>query len=78
MADQNKYEEWLSCIANTRLVFNSISELEHFLEAPSIHSNGIKRCFTSFQRLRSAFRDLAYEIDEQTDGNLNLKTILFR
>ena len=78
MTDQNKYEEWLSCIANTRLVFNSISELEHFLEAPSIHSNGIKRCFTSFQRLRSAFRDLAYEIDEQTDGNLDLKTILIQ
>lgn len=76
IAEHNKYEEWMSCIANTRLLFNSISELENFLEAPSIHTNGIKRCFASTQRLRSAFRDLALEFEEETDGYINLKNVI--
>lgn len=73
---QEKYEEWLSCIANTRFLFNTIAELEEFLEAPSIHSNGIKRCFSSLQRLRSAFRDLHCEIADQTKDECDLKSIL--
>lgn len=76
MKDQSKYEEWLSCIANTRLLFNTITELEDFLETPSIHSNGIKRCFTSHQRLRSAFRDLYCETEEMTGGDINLQSLL--
>lgn len=76
MPGQNKYEEWLSCIANTRLAFNSITELEDFFEAPSIHSNGIKRCFPSIQRLRSAFRDLCCEFEERTNGYISLKALL--
>lgn len=76
MTDQYKYEEWLSCIANTRLIFNTITELEDFLEAPSIHNNGIKRCFTSFQRIRSAFRDLSCEVDDFTNGSISLKLLL--
>ncbi|MBR5716978.1 MAG: hypothetical protein IKX59_10360 [Bacteroidales bacterium] len=74
--EQDKYEEWLTTIANTRLIFNTIEELETFLEAPSIHSNGIKRCFTSAQRLRSAFRDLQVEVEQMTDGIINLESVL--
>ena len=74
--EQEKYEDWLTTIANTRLVFNTIEELEDFLEAPSIHSNGIKRCFTTPQRMRSAFRDLHVEVEQMTDGAIHLETVL--
>lgn len=74
--EQEKYEEWLTCITNTRLLFNSINELELYLDAPSIHSNGIKRCFFSLQRVRSAFRDLAGEIAEKTEGFINLENLM--
>ena len=74
--EQEKYEDWLTTIANTRFVFNTIEELENFLEAPSIHSNGIKRCFTTPQRMRSAFRDLQVEVEMMTDGVIHLETAL--
>ena len=74
--EQEKYEDWLTTIANTRFVFNTIEELENFLEAPSIHSNGIKRCFTTPQRMRSAFRDLQVEVEQMTDGVILLETAL--
>ena len=74
--EQQKYEEWLTTIANTRLLFNTVSELEDFLDAPSIHSNGIKRCFISLQRLRSAYRDLLVEVDSMTHGSLFLDDIM--
>ena len=41
--EQNKYEEWLTTIANTRLLFNTVEEMENYLDNHSIHSNGIKR-----------------------------------
>lgn len=75
---QNKliYEEKLTTIANTRLVYNTMSELEEFLDNHSIHSNGIRRSFTSEQKLRSAFRDIKLEVSSQTKGAINLKTLL--
>ncbi len=72
------YEEWLSTIANTRLMFNKMSDLEKFLETNSIHSNGIKRSFTSLQRLRSAFRDLKVELNVWTHGIMDLEEIMYR
>ena len=53
-----KYEEWLTVIANTRLIFNTIAELEDWLDNHSIHNNGIKRSFSSPQKIRAAFADL--------------------
>ena len=66
--EQIKYEEWLTTIANTRLVYNTMAELEEFLDNRSIHSNGMKRSFGSYQKLRSTFRDLKVEVGLQTDN----------
>ena len=71
-----KYEEWLTTIANTRLVYNTMDELESMLDSKSIHNNGIRRCFTSQQKMRSAYRDLKVEVDLMTDGILNLDRVL--
>lgn len=74
--EEKRYEEWLTTIANTRLIYNTIGELEAFLDAPSIHSNGIKRCLATPQRMRSAFRDLAVEVESMTDGEVNLEQVM--
>ena len=71
-----KYEEWLTTIANTRLIYNTMDELEDMLDNHSIHSNGIKRCFSTPQKLRSAFRDLKVEVDLMTDGLINLDCVI--
>ena len=72
------YIEWLTTIANTRLIYNTMSELEDMLDSHSIHNNGIKRCFASLQRLRSAFRDLKVEVELMTDGAVALDSLLQR
>ena len=74
--EPTKYEEWLTTIANTRLIYNTMDELEDMLDNNSIHNNGIKRCFTSQQKMRSAYRDLKVEVDLMTDGILNLDRVL--
>lgn len=73
---QKNLEEWLTTIANTRLVFNTMDELEFFLDNRSIHNNGIKRCFGTAQKLRSAYRDLKVEVLTQTEGLVNLDYVL--
>ncbi|MDE6353480.1 MAG: hypothetical protein K2L56_00215 [Prevotella sp.] len=70
--EQCNYEEWLTTISNTRLIYNTISELEDTLDNHSIHSNGIKRSFTTPQRLRAAFRDLKEETALMTDDFVSL------
>ena len=74
--EPTNYEEWLTTIANTRLIYNTIDELEDMLDHHSIHNNGIKRCFTTQQKLRSAFRDLKVEVEMMTDGIINLERVL--
>lgn len=74
--EPTKYEEWLTTIANTRLVYNTMDELENMLDNNSIHSNGIKRCFTSPQKMRSAYRDLKAEVELMTNGFLDLDRVL--
>lgn len=74
--NDTRYEEWLVTLANTRLVFNTIEELEDMLDNHSIHNNGVKRCFSTPQKLRAAYRDLKVEVDEMTDGVLNLDKVL--
>lgn len=71
-----KYEEWLTTIANTRLIYNTMNELEDMLDNHSIHSNGIKRCYSTSQKLRSAFRDLKGEVELMTDGLLDLDYVM--
>lgn len=71
-----KYEEWLTTIANTRFIYNTMDEFEDMLDNHSIHSNGIKRCFFTKQKLRSAFRDLKVEVENMTDYMVNLDRVL--
>lgn len=76
--EHNKYEEWLTTIANTRLLFNTVEELENYLENHSIHSNGIRRSIVGQARLRSVFRDLKVEAALMTDGLVDLDKMLMR
>lgn len=76
--DTANYEEWLTTIANTRLIYNTMYELEMMLDNNSIHSNGVKRSFTSLPKLRAAYRDLKYEVEVMTDGMFNLDKVLSR
>ena len=71
-----KYEEWLTTIVNTRLLFNTVGEFEDSLDNHAIHSNGIKRCFSSPQKMRAAFRDMMVEVDILTGGDFNLPSLL--
>ena len=71
-----KYEEYLTIIANTRLIYNTMEELENKLDNYSIHNNGIKRCFTTLQKMRSAYRDLKVEVELMTDGIVNLDRLI--
>lgn len=70
------YEEWLTTIANTRLLYNTMEELEDMLDNHSIRSNGIKRSFTSMPKMRAAFRDLKVEVELMTEGQLDLEGVL--
>ena len=70
------YEEWLSAIANTRLLFNTMEELEEWLDNHSIHNNGVKRSFKSEQRMRAAFRDLKEQVRQETDEVIDLERLL--
>lgn len=51
-------------------------EIETMLDNHSIHSNGIKRCFATPQKMRSAFRDLKVEAFQMTDEALLLDKVL--
>ncbi len=73
-----KYEEYLTVIANTRLIYNTMEELEKMLDNYSIHNNGIKRCFTTLQKMRSAYRDLKVEVELMTDGTINLDRLILQ
>lgn len=68
--DTANYEERLTTIANTRLIYNTMDELEEMLDNHSIHNNGIKRCFASQQKMRSAYRDLKVEVEYMTDWQI--------
>lgn len=74
--EQNKYEEWLTTITNTRLLFNTVEELENYLDIHSIHSNGIRRSIAGQARMRSVFRDLKIEAALMTDGIVDLDKML--
>lgn len=74
--EPTKYEEWLTTIANTRLIYNTMDELEDMLGNNSIHSNGIKRAFPTQQKMRSAYRDLKVEVELMTDGIINLDRVI--
>ena len=64
VSDEPKYLEWLNTIANSRLLFNTIGELEDYLDNHNIHTNGIKRCYNTKQKARAAFADLCLYVAE--------------
>lgn len=70
------YKEQLATIANTRLIYNTIEELEAVLENHSIRSNGVKRCYPTLQKARSTFRDLHAEATLMTNGSVLLHELL--
>ena len=76
LKEEPKYEEWLTTIVNTRLLYNTMEEFEAAMDNHSIHSNGIKRSFSSAQKMRSAFRDLKVEVALMTDNSLALDLVL--
>ena len=76
--EEQKYEEWLTTIVNTRFLYNTMDEIEAMLDNHSIHSNGIKRSFNTPQKMRSAFRDLKVEAYSLTDETLLLDKVLIK
>lgn len=70
------YSSDLTTLANSRLLFNTLAELEAFLDVRSIRSNGIRRCFPSFARLRAAYRDCDAEVKLLTNDYFSLAWLL--
>ena len=69
----SKYQEWLRVIANSRLIFNKLDELENYLDNHSIKDNGILRSYNTEQKARAAFYDLYMYIEKATNGVLDLE-----
>lgn len=69
----SKYQEWLRIIANTRLIFNKLEELEDYLDNHSIKANGVLRSYNTEQKARAAFADLCMYVDKMTNGSVNLE-----
>ncbi len=74
--DTKVYEERLTTIANTRLIYNTLKELEDFLDNHSIHNNGIKRCYSTFQKMRAAYRDLKIEAEQEIENTFTFEELL--
>ena len=70
------YEEYLSTIVNTRLIYNTIEEYEDKLDNHSLHNNGVKRCLNTKQKLRTAFRDFQVETLKLTTNQVDLEELL--
>lgn len=55
-----------------------MEEIEAMLDNHSIHNNGIRRCFSTPQKMRSAFRDLKVEAYSMTDEGMLLDKVLMK
>ena len=63
-SERPKYLEWLNTIANARLIFNMLDELEDYLDNHNIRTNGVKRCYNTEQKARAAFADVCLYVEE--------------
>ena len=63
-SERPKYLEWLNTIANARLIFNTLDELEDYLDNHNIRTNGVKRCYNTEQKARAAFADVCLYVGE--------------
>lgn len=76
MTPSSIYEERLTTLSGTRLIYNTMDELEDMLDCHSIHNNSIRRCFSSLPKMRAAYRDLKIEVEEMTNGSLDLDRVI--
>ena len=74
--ESEKYESRLTALVNTRLLFNTMDELEEVLGNHAIHSNSIKRCYPTPVRLRAAYRDCKVEVALRTNNILDLDELM--
>lgn len=74
--EEEKYEEWLTTLSNTRFIYNTMAELEEMLDIHSIHSNGIRRSLPSSAKQRAVFRDLKEQVRLMTDSCMELDVLL--
>lgn len=74
VSDEPKYQDWLNTIVNSRLLFNTIGELEDYLDNHNIHTNGIKRCYNTEQKARAVF----YDLGNYADGRFHQGHRVFR
>ena len=71
------YETLLSTIVNARLIYNTIEEYENKLDIHSLHNNGVRRCFNTNQKLKTAYRFFQVETRNLTHEELDLDEVLF-
>ena len=74
--DLEKYIGNLSVIASTRLVFNTMDDLQEFMGSNSISSNGIGRAFKNEEELRFAYNYMCKYVKEVSDEAYNLDDLL--
>ena len=74
--DLEKYIGNLSVIASTRLVFNTMNDLQEFMGSNSISSNGIGRSFKNEEELRFAYNYMCKYVKEVSDETYNLDDLL--
>lgn len=67
-----KYLEWLTVIAKSRLIFNTMEELETYLDNHNIAANGMKRVYPTEQKQRSTFNDLYMYVRKMSDCSIKL------
>ena len=74
--DESMYLEWLNVITNSRLIFNTLDELEDYLDNHNIRTNGVKRCYRNKQLARATFYDLYMYVEKATNSVLDLETTM--
>lgn len=72
-SDESIYLEWLNVITNSRLIFNTLDELEDYLDNHNIRTNGVKRCYRNKQLARATFYDLYMYVEKATNSVLDLE-----
>ena len=71
--DEPLYLEWLNVITNSRLIFNTLDELEDYLDNHNIRTNGVKRCYRNKQLARATFYDLYMYVEKASNSVLDLE-----
>lgn len=72
-SDESIYLEWLNVITNSRLIFNTLDELEYYLDNHNIRTNGVKRCYRNKQMARATFYDLYMYVEKMPNSVLDLE-----